>query len=199
MGCRNQKSKGGKGYSNKGKGKNGKGKKAGTGKRGGKGKKAGAGHGLDWSDDDEETFFAQPQNKKHKGAEGVARKSPERQGTETDKEDRQFFAPPAKGEVNEDLVFKIRRPLRTSPNGNFIFSESDPVDKMTLQRPYPTIGGATRAILTAMNLDADVVMQDVKVRGIRFTKDKQKVSSFAIHLDDPASVATEVVLVRKGG
>eukprot|EP00971_Amphidinium_carterae_P037338 734076-Amphidinium_carterae.1 len=45
---------------------------------------------------------------------------------------------------------------------------------------------ATNAIL---NLDAVVVMQDVQVRGIRFTNDER---GQKIHLDDPASVASEV-------
>eukprot|EP00971_Amphidinium_carterae_P022715 448008-Amphidinium_carterae.1 len=108
-----------------------------------------------WDDSDDEEPLAK-KAKTSGGTKGKGKNKAKKNALASDDEDE------------EKIVFKVRRPLKTK-DGQFVFSENDPVDEMVLDEPIPTIEDAMRTILTTLKHNPDEVLKDSNVKGLKFT------------------------------
>ena len=78
---------------------------------------------------------------------------------------------------------------RTSRGAQGVEGERDRHDE--------TVESCLGRLLDALSLEKDEILKDVVLRSVTFQGDSVK--SFPIHAAMPASMVSEVVLVRKGG
>ena len=138
-----------------------------------------------------------------------ARKSKDEK-TRAKEEKKKRRSPSASSEENEKkaakkstrIELRVRRGVKTNEKGDLVFTDSDPVDIVEVEKQTKVVEAVTQ-LLESLRLDSKAVLDDCNVRLVTFaTKDSLNV----FHTADVAADATaqdvqagDVVLVRKGG